>query len=165
LQWYLGPVMHHYRYYKVWVWTSNKECITDTRDWFLTNTIIPFKSSIDAANALRHISPFAVITHLPHYFDPTWATSTTCRYLLSAHAISSQWYTILSPRSSTRLTCVTTYSLANTFMDDSISESDTEHRAKHPPHLCRIPGWRTVHHQAALRCLPLILQLKHHPSP
>jgi hypothetical protein len=59
----IGPALHHYIIcYRVWVWATSTERIADTHTWFPTSTIMPFKSSADAAimvaidlaNALHH---------------------------------------------------------------------------------------------------------------
>jgi hypothetical protein len=116
--WCLSPVMYHYRCYKMWVWATNAEHVADTLAWLPTNIIMHFEPSSEAAidatiklsNAIclpSPSSPICPISHMPHHYKPTCATSTTCRHLPSAHTSSSHRHAIVSPGSSTRPTCVT----------------------------------------------------------
>jgi hypothetical protein len=47
--WYLGPALHHYRCYSVWIWETASERIADTLAWFPTKVTMPVHSSADAA--------------------------------------------------------------------------------------------------------------------
>jgi hypothetical protein len=49
--WYLGPAMHHYRCYRVWIWETCAERISDTLAWFPTKVSMPSASSTDEALA------------------------------------------------------------------------------------------------------------------
>ena len=47
--WYIGPALEHYRCYRCYVPTTRRERISDTVEFFLQNTEIPFLSSKDLA--------------------------------------------------------------------------------------------------------------------
>ena len=47
--WYLGPAMHHYRCYRVYVKETSAERIADTLEWFPRHVQLPVPSSDDAA--------------------------------------------------------------------------------------------------------------------
>jgi hypothetical protein len=49
--WYIGPAMKHYRCYRVWIWNTRSERVTDTLAWFPTPVIMPTLSSLDLALA------------------------------------------------------------------------------------------------------------------
>jgi hypothetical protein len=49
--WYIGPALHHYRCYRVWVWATNAERVADTMAWFPQHVTMPFLSSSQAAIA------------------------------------------------------------------------------------------------------------------
>jgi hypothetical protein len=49
--WYLGPAMHHYRCYRVWIWETKSERISDTLAWYPTKAMMPATSSTDEALA------------------------------------------------------------------------------------------------------------------
>jgi hypothetical protein len=63
--WYIGPAMHHYRCYRVYIWGTQSERVTDTLVWFPTRVKMPTMSSLDLAlaaaqdllTALMHPSP------------------------------------------------------------------------------------------------------------
>ena len=85
--WYLGPAMHHYWCYKVYLKETAAERIADTFAWFPRHVSIPVQSSVDAATAAAqalihallhpaHATPIATIndqqrdalTQLAHIF-------------------------------------------------------------------------------------------------
>ena len=39
--WYLGPAVHHYRCYQVWVWETKAERVNDMLAWLPTNVVMP----------------------------------------------------------------------------------------------------------------------------
>ena len=47
--WYLNPAMHHYRCYRVWIWETSAERITDTLAWLPTRVKMPTANSTEAA--------------------------------------------------------------------------------------------------------------------
>ena len=49
--WYLGPAMHHYRCYRVWIWETSAERITDTLAWLPTRVKMLTANSTEAATA------------------------------------------------------------------------------------------------------------------
>ena len=49
--WYLGPAVHHYRCYRVWVWETKAERVSDTLAWIPTNIIMSIHGSADRAIA------------------------------------------------------------------------------------------------------------------
>ena len=67
--WYLGPAIHHYRCYRVWVWEIKAERISNMLAWHPTNvdTSIPgftdraIATATDLISALQNPSPVAAI--------------------------------------------------------------------------------------------------------
>jgi hypothetical protein len=49
--WYIGPALHHYHCYRVWVWATNAERVADTLAWFPQHATMPFLSSSQAEMA------------------------------------------------------------------------------------------------------------------
>jgi hypothetical protein len=49
--WYIGPAMHHYRCYNVFIWGTKSERIADTLAWFPTRVNMPTISSLDMVRA------------------------------------------------------------------------------------------------------------------
>jgi hypothetical protein len=70
--WYIGPAMHHYRCYNVWIWETASERIADTLAWFPTKVTMPVHSSADTAlaaardltQALLHPAPASALAPL-----------------------------------------------------------------------------------------------------
>jgi hypothetical protein len=71
--WYLGPAMHHYRCYRVYVKETSAERIADTLAWFPKHVAMPVQSSRDAATTAAqalihallhpvHASPLSAIS-------------------------------------------------------------------------------------------------------
>ena len=52
--WYIGPVMHHYICYKVWIKVTRAEWIPDTIDWFPSSLAVPISSSTDRIMSAAH---------------------------------------------------------------------------------------------------------------
>ena len=65
--WYLGPAIHHYRCYRVWIISTRAERIADTLAWFPTKVVMPVPSTgeraiaatRDLTNTIRQPSPAA----------------------------------------------------------------------------------------------------------
>ena len=63
--WYLGPAMHHYRCYRVWIPETSSVCVTDNVTWLPHNTPLPtattedliIASANDLMSALLHQKP------------------------------------------------------------------------------------------------------------
>jgi hypothetical protein len=63
--WYIGPALESYRCYRVWVWETRHERISDTLTWFPTKVTMPLASSVDLiiagandiVHALQHPTP------------------------------------------------------------------------------------------------------------
>jgi hypothetical protein len=95
--WYLGPAIHHYRCYRVWIQETSVERIADTLAWFPTKVKMPLSSSSDLAiaaahdlvNALRNPSPASPISHFATQRQPTCSTRPTCKYLCRSHRCPS----------------------------------------------------------------------------
>ncbi|EEC51526.1 predicted protein [Phaeodactylum tricornutum CCAP 1055/1] len=49
--WYIGPAMHHYRCYRVWINSTTSERIADTLTWFPSKVQMPTTSSRDTVVA------------------------------------------------------------------------------------------------------------------
>ena len=49
--------MHHYRCYRVWVWETRADRITDTLAWLPTKVVMPTPSSTERAIAAAHELP------------------------------------------------------------------------------------------------------------
>jgi hypothetical protein len=47
--WYLGPALNYYRCYRVWIWETSAERISDTLAWYPTKVTMPAASSTDEA--------------------------------------------------------------------------------------------------------------------
>jgi len=45
--WYVGPALDSYRCYRIWVWDTRAERISDTVSWFPTKVTLPLASSTD----------------------------------------------------------------------------------------------------------------------
>ena len=49
--WYLSPTTHHYRCYRVWVWETKAERVSNTLTWLPTNIVMSIPGSDDRAIA------------------------------------------------------------------------------------------------------------------
>ena len=70
--WYIGPAMHHYHCFRVWILDTKAERTCDTLTWFPSKVLMPTASSADAAiaaaqdltQALLHPSPASPLAPL-----------------------------------------------------------------------------------------------------
>jgi hypothetical protein len=63
--WYLGPALHHYRCYTVYVKETQHERIADTLVWFPRHVTFPVQSSADAATTAAHALTHALLHPSP----------------------------------------------------------------------------------------------------
>ena len=78
---YLGPAMHHYRCFRVWICATQAERVSDTLTWFPSQVIMPTASSAETAiaaakdliKALNNPSPASALSPLSdsHHYSLT----------------------------------------------------------------------------------------------
>jgi hypothetical protein len=72
--WYIGPAMHHYRCFRIWITETSAERVADTLSWFPTKVLMPTASSTDSViaaardliHALQNPSPASALAPNHH---------------------------------------------------------------------------------------------------
>jgi hypothetical protein len=75
--WYPIPVLHHYRCYRVWVWATSADHITDALTRLPTNTGMSFKSSADAG--ISDVIDLTNALYIPSPASPIYPVSDSQR--------------------------------------------------------------------------------------
>jgi hypothetical protein len=99
--WYIGPAMHHYRCFRVWIAETHAKCISDTLSWFPSHVLMPTASSVDTAIAAVHDLTRALLAPLPAsaiapLFDSEHATLTTLAQIFANRLLSPEMVPDLS---------------------------------------------------------------------
>jgi hypothetical protein len=76
--WYLGPVLHHYCCYRVWIPETSAERIAETLAWFPTKINMPLSSSSDSHSMIFLSTLSSILLQpLPFFHHPSTANMRT----------------------------------------------------------------------------------------